>query len=131
MVQNWVICRDLDEPIGCHTEWSQSEKEKQVSYINTYMRNLEKWYRWSYLQSRNRDTDIENTGIPPFLQGVFLTQELNLHLLGLLHWQAGSLPLVYIYPIYSFPQLMIIHLFLLFFVDYNMEFVTFIWQLSQ
>ena len=24
------------------------------------MWNLEKWYRWSYLQSRNRDTDIEN-----------------------------------------------------------------------
>ena len=24
------------------------------------MWNLEKWYRWSYLQNRNRDTDIEN-----------------------------------------------------------------------
>ena len=24
------------------------------------MQNLEKWYRWTYLQSRNRDTDIEN-----------------------------------------------------------------------
>ena len=28
------------------------------------------------------------------LQGIFLTQRLNLHLLGLLHWQLGSLPLV-------------------------------------
>ena len=27
-------------------------------YINAY--TLEKWYRWSYLQSRNRDTEIEN-----------------------------------------------------------------------
>ena len=36
------------------------EREKQISYINPYMWNLEKWYRWSYLQSRNRDTDVEN-----------------------------------------------------------------------
>ena len=28
------------------------------------------------------------------LQGIFLTQGLNPHLLYLLHWQAGSLPLV-------------------------------------
>ena len=26
----------------------------------TYMWNLEKWYRWMCLQSRNKDTDIEN-----------------------------------------------------------------------
>ena len=30
-----------------------------MSYINAYMWNLEKWYRWTYLQSRNRDTGIE------------------------------------------------------------------------
>lgn len=24
------------------------------------MWNLEEWYRWIYLQSRNRDTDVEN-----------------------------------------------------------------------
>ena len=24
------------------------------------MWNLEKWYRWFYLQNRNRDTDVEN-----------------------------------------------------------------------
>ena len=27
-----------------HTEWSKSEREKQISYINTYMWNLEKCY---------------------------------------------------------------------------------------
>ena len=43
-----------------HAEWSKPEREKQMSYINTYMWNLEKWYRWYYLQSRNRDTDVEN-----------------------------------------------------------------------
>ena len=44
----------------CYTEWRKSERENQVSYINTYMWNLEKWYRWTYLQKKNTDTDVEN-----------------------------------------------------------------------
>ena len=32
-------------------------------------------------------------GCHAFLQGIFLTQGSNLHLLGFLHWEAGSLPL--------------------------------------
>ena len=42
--QNWVICRDGDEPRNCHTEKSQKE-ENLISYINAYMWNLEKRYR--------------------------------------------------------------------------------------
>ena len=49
---------DVDGPRDRHTEWNQSEK--QIWYINTYIWNLEKWYRWSYLQSRNKNTDVEN-----------------------------------------------------------------------
>ena len=30
------------------------------NFYQKYMRNVKKWYRWSYLQSRNRDTDVEN-----------------------------------------------------------------------
>ena len=37
-----------------HIKWSKSERERQISYINAYMWNLEKWYRWTYLQSKNR-----------------------------------------------------------------------------
>jgi len=37
----------------------KSERIKKL-YINVHMWNLQKWNRWSYLQSRNRDTDIEN-----------------------------------------------------------------------
>ena len=48
------MCRDVDGPRV------KLEREKQVSYINAYMWNLEKWYRWTYWQSRNRDTDVEN-----------------------------------------------------------------------
>ena len=57
---NWVICRDVDGSRDSHTEWSKSEREKQISYINAFMWNLEKWYRWTGLQGRNRDTDVEN-----------------------------------------------------------------------
>ena len=42
------------------------------------------------------DSPGKNSGVAchALLQGIFLTQELNLlHLLHLLHWQAGSLPL--------------------------------------
>ena len=58
--RNWVICRDVDGSRDSHTEWSKSEREKQILYINAYMWNLEKWYRWSGLQGRNRDTAIES-----------------------------------------------------------------------
>jgi len=42
------------------------------------------------------DSPGKNTGVDchAFLQGFFQTQVLNLHLLCILHWQAGSLPLV-------------------------------------
>ena len=39
---NSAICRDVDGPRDCHTEWSKSERENQVSYINAYMQNLKK-----------------------------------------------------------------------------------------
>ena len=32
------------EPRACYTEGSKSEREKQISYINMYIWNLEKWY---------------------------------------------------------------------------------------
>ena len=39
------------------------------------------------------DTPDKNTGCHALLQGIFLTQRLNMCLLYLLQWQAGSLPL--------------------------------------
>ena len=58
--QNWIICRDVDGPRGCHSEGIKSEREKQILHTNAYTWNLEKWYRWSNLQNRNRDKDIES-----------------------------------------------------------------------
>ena len=56
----WVGCTEADEPRICYTEWTKSEREKQISYINAYIWNLEKGYWWAYLQGRNREADVEN-----------------------------------------------------------------------
>ena len=50
---------EVDEPWVCYTEWSKSEREKQILYINAYTWNLGKWDWWAYGQGRNRDADIE------------------------------------------------------------------------
>ena len=39
-----VSSSEVDEPGACYTERSKSEREKQLLYTNTYIRNLERWY---------------------------------------------------------------------------------------
>ena len=39
----WVSSSEVDETRACYTEWSKSEKEKQISYINTHIWCLNKW----------------------------------------------------------------------------------------
>ena len=39
---------------------SEVSQTRQISYNITYMWNLKKWYKWTYLQNRNRLTDLEN-----------------------------------------------------------------------
>ena len=57
--QNWVICRNVGGLWEHPTEWIiQKEKNKYHKLIHNW--NLEKWYRWFYLQNRNRDTDVKN-----------------------------------------------------------------------
>ena len=46
---------ELDEPKACYTEWNKSEGEKEGSYINAYIWNLERRYWWTYLQGSNGD----------------------------------------------------------------------------
>ena len=41
-------------------EWSKSEREKQILYINAYIWNLEGWYWWTYLQGSSGDAYTEN-----------------------------------------------------------------------
>ena len=47
----WVSSNEVDEPRAYYTEWSKSEREKQILFTNAYIWNLERWYWWSYLQA--------------------------------------------------------------------------------
>ena len=39
---NCAICKDMDGPRDSHTEWSKSERDKQMSHINMYVWHLGK-----------------------------------------------------------------------------------------
>ena len=56
----WVSSDEVDEPRTYYTEWNESERERQILYSNTNIRNLEKWYWRIYLQGSNGETGIEN-----------------------------------------------------------------------
>ena len=69
-----------------------------------------------------------NTGVGShvLLQGIFLTQGSNPHLLHLLHWQAGSLPLVPAGKSIGIPHvLLIVHLVSRFFFCFLVHFCFF------
>ena len=36
----------------------KSDRERQISYDIAYMQTLTKWYKWTYLQNRNRLIDL-------------------------------------------------------------------------
>ena len=40
--QNNAFCSNVEEPRDYHTEWSKSDRERQISYDNAYMWNLKK-----------------------------------------------------------------------------------------
>ena len=57
---NNAICSNMDGPRDYHMKWSKSDRERQISHDVTYIWNLNECYKWTYLQNRNRLTDIEN-----------------------------------------------------------------------
>ena len=50
----------MDEPRAYYTEWSESERERQISYINAYIWNLERWCWRAYMQGSNGDSGRRN-----------------------------------------------------------------------
>ena len=52
-----VIWADLESAILSE---SKSERERHISYNITYIWDFKIWYKWTYLKSRNRVTDVEN-----------------------------------------------------------------------
>ena len=57
----WVSSNEEDERKAYYTEWSKSERERQIVYINAYIWNLERQKWWSYLQGSKGDIDILDT----------------------------------------------------------------------
>ena len=55
----YVSSDEVDEPRTYYTEWSESEREREIPYSNTYIRDLEKWYWRIYLQGNSGETDTE------------------------------------------------------------------------
>ena len=56
----WVSSDEVDEPRTYHTEWSESEREREILYSNPCIQNLEKRYWRIYLQGNNGEPDIES-----------------------------------------------------------------------
>ena len=57
--QTQVSLTEVDESRAFDTDWTKSERDKQISYTSAYIWNLGKWYWWTFLQGRNRYTDAE------------------------------------------------------------------------
>ena len=57
---NNAIWSNISDPRDYHTEWRKQVRERKISYDITYMWNLKKLYRWTYVQNRNRPTGLEN-----------------------------------------------------------------------
>ena len=62
---NNAICSNVDGPGNDHTKWSKSEKDKyhMILFICGTYKII--WYKWTYIQSRNRPTDKENKLMVP------------------------------------------------------------------
>ena len=57
---NNAICRNKDESRDYYTKWNKLDKKWQIPNDITYMWNLKKWYKLTYLQNRNRLLHTEN-----------------------------------------------------------------------
>ena len=72
-----VSSHELDEHRAYYTEWSKSERERQIPYIHIYTWNLERWYQWSYMRDSKGDTDIKNRPLDSAGKGVVVVQSLS------------------------------------------------------
>ena len=50
----------MDGPRDCHSEWSKSDTERQISCDIAYMWNLKKRVQMNLYTKQNRPTDLEN-----------------------------------------------------------------------
>ena len=58
-ILNNVIC-NMDGPRDCHTEWSKSDREGEISYDIPQMWNLKRNHSNELIYKTNRSMDLEN-----------------------------------------------------------------------
>ena len=56
----WVSSNKVDETGAYYTDWSKSERETPIQYINAYIWNSERQEWRSYMQGSKRNTDVKN-----------------------------------------------------------------------
>ena len=93
--KEWVSVSfsEVNEARACCTQWSKSEREKRISYINTYVWNLEKQDGWTYLQGRNGNTDVEHGFVDTVRQGeseMNRESSIDIHTLSCVKWITGE-----------------------------------------
>ena len=49
---NDAICSNMDATRDYHTKWKKSDRERQIPYDITYIWNLKKWHKWTYIQNK-------------------------------------------------------------------------------
>jgi len=54
---NTAISSNMDGPRDYHTKWRKSDRGRQVLCDITYMWNLRRRYKWTYLVIQNTDSD--------------------------------------------------------------------------
>ena len=69
----------------CHAEWNKSDRERDILWYPLYAESKKKWYKWTYLQYRNRLTDSENELIVMGGRVVGRDREFGMDVYTLLH----------------------------------------------
>ena len=59
---NNAICNNMGRPRDCHTEWSKSDRGETSMIL--YVISKREWYKRTYLQNRNRLTNLTNLWLP-------------------------------------------------------------------
>ena len=65
---NNAICSNMNGPRDNHTKWSKLERGRYI-YDAIYMWNLKKWYKWTYIEKRNRLTDRKKLMVSKEVEG--------------------------------------------------------------
>ena len=51
---NNAICSNMDGPRDYHTKWSKSDRERQILYVISYMKNLKNWSKRFYITKQKQ-----------------------------------------------------------------------------